>query len=226
VAPREASADAIASPAAAADVAPDPPAVAPDAATCLRALSAVAPLDDASAMAPVLAAMRVRALAPGESWLRVGDPADQECLLVQGLLRSSVGDHQGREVTLCFHQGPAALTPAVARVDAQGRSRIDCQALAPSWVATFPSELLVRCMVQSPAVQRWGDAVLRAELLRRADREWSLAAQSAAERLARFRADHSGLESRIPQHLVASYLGITAVSLSRLRGQARRQEAR
>jgi CRP-like cAMP-binding protein len=194
---------------------------APDTAACLQALRAIAPMEDETGFAPVLAAMQPRRLAAGELLLRVGDTGDRECLLLSGILRSSVADAQGREVTLAFHQGPTALTPALARADAQGFSRIDCQALTLAWVAEFPAALLVDCMLRHPAVQRWGDAVLRAELLRRADREWSLAALPAAERLALFRREHPGLEGRIAQHHVASYLGITPVSLSRLRAQER-----
>lgn len=178
-------------------------------------------MDDEAAFSPVLAAMQPRALAAGEALLRVGDHGDRECLLLTGILRSSVADAEGREVTLAFHQGTSALTPAIARMDAEGRSRIDCVALTPAWVAEFPAALLVACMVRSPSVQRWGDAVLRAELLRRADREWSLAALPAAQRLALFRQQHPGLEHRIAQHHIASYLGITPVSLSRLRAQER-----
>jgi CRP-like cAMP-binding protein len=194
----------------------------PDQAELLNALRHVAPISDEAGFAPVLAAMQLRALSAGDPLMRVGDRGDRECLLLSGILRSSVGDGEGREVTLAFHQGRAALTPAIARMDAQGRSRIDCQALTPAWVAEFPAALLVQCMLRSPAVQRWGDAVLHAELLRKADREWSLAALPAAQRLASFDAQHPELGPQVAQRHVASYLGITPVSLSRLRAQARK----
>ncbi|HWJ95323.1 MAG TPA: hypothetical protein VNT33_11400, partial [Telluria sp.] len=71
----------------------------------------------------------------------------------------------------------------------------------------------------NPAIQRWGDAVLRAELVRRADREWSLAALPARERLLELRRRRPDLEQLVPHRHIASYLGISAVSLSRLRGQ-------
>jgi len=193
----------------------------PDRAACLRALQTVAPMDDETGFTPLLAAMQPRPLMAGDPLLRVGDPGERECLLLTGILRSSVADAHGREVTLAFHQGPAALTPAIARVDAAGRSRIDCQALTMAWVAEFPAALLVQCMLRSPGVQRWGDAVLRAELLRRADREWSLAALPSAQRLALFEQQHPALQGQIAQYHVASYLGITPVSLSRLRAQKR-----
>jgi CRP-like cAMP-binding protein len=107
------------------------------------------------------------------------------------------------------------------RVVVDDRSRVHCHALTAAVVAGFEASLLLDCMLRVPSVQRWGDAVMRAELMRRVDREWALAALPAMERLQHFRAQFPGLVARIAQHHIASYLGITPVSLSRLRAQER-----
>lgn len=197
-------------------------AAADERAAVLRIAAALAPLAecDQAALAPVLDALRFRSLAAGEMLVRIGEPGERECFVLHGVIGTWVGDAQGREVMLALHEGPAALAPAVGRV-AQGRSRVNCQALTAARVAEFPAATLLEGMLRHPAIQRWGDAVLRAELLRRADREWALAALPAAERLARLRALHPGLEDRITHRHIASYLGITPVSLSRLRARAR-----
>jgi CRP-like cAMP-binding protein len=179
----------------------------------------LAPLDEA-AFEPVMRTITLRHLAPGEALLHAGAPGAREYFVLEGVLRTWVADVQGREVTLAFHAAPGVLMPAIART-ADGRSRVHCQALSASCVAGFEAATLVDCMLQAPAVQRWGDAVLRAELMRRVDREWALAALPALERLQHFRAQFPGLEGRIAQRHVASYLGITPVSLSRLRAQER-----
>ena len=171
---------------------------------------------------PLLAGLRAGLLAPGEALLRPGDAPALECVVIEGLLRSWVGDSEGRAVTLDFHPGPCALTPAIARTDAHG-ARIHCEALLPTRVLVFEAALLERCMLASPAVQRWGDRILRQELTRRADREWALAALSARERLQQLRRRWPTLEAQVAHHHIASYLGITPVSLSRLRGQLRRE---
>lgn len=188
-----------------------------------RALQAiattVAPLAEVS-LETLFEAITVQHLAPGDVLLREGERGAREFFVLDGVLKSWVGDAQGREVTLAFHVGPGILTPAIARV-ADGRSRVHCQALTLVCVAGFEAETLVSCMLHDPAIQCWGDAVLRAELARRVDREWSLAALPAAQRLQQFRQQFPGLEARIAQHHIASYLGITPVSLSRLRAQER-----
>jgi CRP-like cAMP-binding protein len=175
---------------------------------------------DGSALVPLMRHMRVVQLQGGEALLRAGDAPAIECFVLQGLLRTWVGDAQGRSVTLDFHEGPCALTPSVVRT-LQGRSRVHCDAVGSARLVVFDAQSLVDCMPMSTAVQCWGDAVLRAELMRRADREWALAALSAQERLLACRAAWPGLESLVPHRHLASYLGITPVSLSRLRAKLR-----
>ncbi|MES2949029.1 MAG: Crp/Fnr family transcriptional regulator [Pseudomonadota bacterium] len=183
----------------------------------------IAPVD-ASAFAPLLRDMRVVQLKPQDVLLRVGDTPPMECFVLDGVLRSWLGDAQGRAVTLDFYLGPCAMTPAIARSRA-GQSRIHCEALTAARVVLFEAEALSRTMMADIAMARWGDAVLTQELVRRVDRELALATQPAKERLLSLRSDKPGLEEVVPQHHLASYLGMTPVSLSRLRGQLRRAGA-
>ena len=190
-----------------------------DRSAVLAIADAIAPLDHA-AFGAVLRGMQCRSLAAGEPLLRAGDRDPPEYFVLDGILKTSVADAEGREATLAFHTGPGVLMPAITRMAGE-RSRVDCTAMTPARVAGFSSAALLDCMLAHPSVQRWGDAVLRAELVRRADREWSLAAQPALQRLLDFRRAHPGLEERVAHHHIASYLGITPVSLSRLRAQLR-----
>jgi CRP-like cAMP-binding protein len=179
----------------------------------------IAPLDR-EAFEPVLSAMRCASHEPGDLVITVGEREPHEYFVLSGILKTFVGDAEGREATLAFHVGPCTLMPSITRV-ADGCSRVNCIAMTPTRVASFPSDTLMQCMVASPSIQRWGDTVLQAELVRRADREWALAALSAAERLLLFRREHAGLEEAIAHHHIASYLGITPVTLSRVRAQVR-----
>ncbi|MEJ6001666.1 Crp/Fnr family transcriptional regulator [Paucibacter soli] len=200
-------------------VSPSPPqALRIELLACIAALSAPGATIEARAFEPLLAQMQLRDLQAGETLLRVGDHGEREVMVLRGCLRSWVGDREGRSVTLGFHVGPCALPPAITR-HAEGRSRIQCDALGPARVASFGAEALSRLMRSEPCVGAWGDHILRGELLRRAEREWALAALPARERLLQFRAQFPGLEAQVAQHHIASYLGITPVSLSRLRAQ-------
>lgn len=190
-----------------------------DWAQALQIAQVFAPLAAAD-FAPVLQGLRCEDLAPGQTLFHMGQARPQECFVLRGLLRSSVADAQGREVTLGFHAGPCALPPAITR-SMQDRSRVDCVALEASRVALFDPEALVQAMVAHAPVRAWGDAVLRHELLRMAQREWALAAWTGAQRLQQLRADCPGLEDRVPHRMIASYLGMTPVNFSRLRNAAK-----
>lgn len=176
---------------------------------------------DREAFATLYPVMRVRHLAPQEALFQVGDHPAMECFVLDGLLRSWLGDAHGRAVTLDFHAGPCALTPAIARSSTLGRSRIQCEALAATRVVLFSAEALSQCMVQHSSVAGWGNAVLTQELMRRVDKELALATQTARDRFLTLCAEHPTLLGSVAQHHLASYLGITPVSLSRLRGQLR-----
>lgn len=178
---------------------------------------AFAPVSEAD-FDPLLQALDCRDLGAGEGLLHAGQADAREFFVLSGLVRLSVGDAQGREVTLGFCAGPGVLPPSITR-SREGRSRIDATALEPTRVAGFDTALLTATMLRCPAVQRWGDAVLRGELVRKSDREWQLAALPAAERLALLREAMPGLEQRVAHRLIASYLGVTPVTLSRLRRQ-------
>ncbi len=190
-----------------------------DRAQALQIAQMFAPLAAAD-FAPVLQGLRCEDLAPGQVLFHMGQARPQECFVLHGLLRSSVADAQGREVTLGFHAGPCAMPPAITR-SMQDRSRVDCVALEASRVALFDPETLVQAMVAHAPVREWGDAVLRHELLRMAQREWALAAWTGAQRLQQLRADCPGLEDRVPHRMIASYLGMTPVNFSRLRSAAK-----
>jgi CRP-like cAMP-binding protein len=184
-----------------------------------RIAESIAPLDR-EAFEPVMRAMRCSNHDAGDTVIAVGERGPREFFVLSGILKTFVGDADGREATLGFHVGPGIMTPAIARVT-DDCSRVNCVAMTGARVASFPSQALVDCMVANPAVQRWGDAVLRGELMRRADREWALVALPATQRLLRFRQEHGPLEDLIAHHHIASYLGITPVTLSRIRAQLR-----
>lgn len=160
--------------------------------------------------------MTLHVLTEKEHLYRDGDINDTEYFVISGLLRSYVVSHEGEDVTMGFYLGPGILSPSVTRCN-EGKSLFHCEALEESTVVSFPFESLVRLMQKDNDVQAWGDAVLRQDLLTRARREWVLAALSGAEKLEEFRVNFGDLEQRVPHYHIASFIGVTPVTLSRLR---------
>ncbi len=171
-----------------------------------------------SAFTKLWPVMRVVRLHAGELLCRVNQQPAQEFLLLEGVVRTSLCDLHGRSVTFDFYQGPCAIAPAITRSKAN-TSRVDCEALSAAHVVVFGADALSEAMLQNLDLATWGNAVLHRELIKRADKEIALVSQSASERLTAIYQDMPEVYRTVPQHHLASYLGITPVSLSRLRKQ-------
>ena len=143
-----------------------------------------------------------------------------EYLLLDGLLRSLILDEKGNETTVAFHSGPCVVTPCIARSD-YSRSLVSCEAVQTSRIVRFPENALMDLMRKDENASRWGNRVMQVELVRRSKREWSLAAESGAQRLDRFEKEHPDVASVVSAKIIATYLGITPVTLSRLRNTGR-----
>jgi CRP-like cAMP-binding protein len=72
-------------------------------------------------------------------------------------------------------------------------------------------------MIEVLEIRNFANTVLQNELLAKIDKEIGLASLSAKDRLLHFRNKYPLLENIIPHPDIASYLGITNISLSRLR---------
>ena len=127
----------------------------------------VAPIG-ADEFKPVLRTLRFSRHPVNQLIIERGEANPGEMFILEGIVRTFLSDTDGREVTLNFHVGPCTYTPSIGR-ELRSISRVDCASLTPVRVARFPSDALIKCMVENKGVQRWGDTVLRDELIRRAD---------------------------------------------------------
>jgi len=181
----------------------------------IRLANSEAPIE-AEKLAPLLSVLKRVQRNAGDELFRIGEKNDLEYFVVGGLLRTYVVNSEGGDVTLGFYDAPTVLSPSITRCHG-GLSTVICEALENSVVYEFPFAALLDLMSTDSAMHRWGNAVLRNDLLRRSQRELSLVSMNGSERLQDFRNRFNDLESRISHPPIASYLGMTPVSLSRLR---------
>jgi CRP-like cAMP-binding protein len=163
--------------------------------------------------------LRRKRLHKGSYLSQQDQPETDEFVLLEGCLVSSICDQDGKEICVGFYVGPCVVTPNIARTR-EGVSLVSIAATTDAVLARINSDQLSNLMISSEPVRNWANGVLRDALCRKVDREWCLAALKGAERLIWFRQSFPGYEDIFAHGLIASFLGITPVTMSRLRSSS------
>ena len=158
-----------------------------------------------------------RELARNEHRARAGGHDSHEYFVLEGVLHRCVIGQEGESITSAFHVEGTVITPHFARTR-QGRSLFTIEALTPVIVAAVPVTEFDRLRYASKDMQAFGMRVVEHELMDSIHRSTAFRENSAADRLVALRAEFPGLENKVPHACIASFLGITSVSFSRLRG--------
>lgn len=177
-------------------------------------------LSDSDCFDAFLSSWRRKQVSKEAHLARQGHPEKSEFILLDGCLASSICDQDGKEVCVGLYVGPCVVTPNIARAR-DGVSLVSMVATTDASIARMDTDLLLSKMISSVPVRDWANNVLRDALSQKVDREWCLAALSGAERLSWFRRKFPDHEDIFTHALIASYLGITPVTMSRLRTSAR-----
>lgn len=164
------------------------------------------------------AIFKPRVVEKDEYLLQTGGEVHELYFVSEGLLRIYYLNDEGKESNKAFPtEGGLAGPLASALLNVP--SRYGIQALEPSVILAVRYKDYFALLDQHPTYDRLARKMMEWLLGRRELREQSLLQQSAKERYLDFKEQFSDLLNRIPQYHIASYLGITEVSLSRLRGE-------
>lgn len=191
---------------------------------CFKALYSfihnVAPLVPQEEMERFFSKAVKKELSKGELFVREGDICRHLLFINRGLLRYYVL-HEGHDYTKDFAvdlQNP--FCTAYSSFICQKPSSIWIEALEPSevliWQARDVMPLFERDPLWVPFAKKMADYMI----LRKERKELDIIKCSAEERYHRFLLDFPGLSQRVPQYHIASYLGITPESLSRIRSKS------
>ncbi len=150
------------------------------------------------------------------TFIKIDTFNDFDYFLLNGICRSFIVNHKGESISISFFQDRTILTPNIARTF-NNQSTLNFEALTDITLARFKAIELVKLMREISEMRDFANAVLQKELILKSKKELSNASVNAKERLIRFREEFNSLENLIPHPLIASYLGITNISLSRIR---------
>lgn len=175
-------------------------------------------------MAKLAAACSLKTFAKGEHPLRAGDVAGHLYFVVAGLLRYYFVDHRTGDVrTGQFFDEGSIFTDAGSFIAGTPATQ-SVEALEACEVLLVPRTALHAGFAKDHALERFGRLVVEEALIGSQRRTTNLLRLGPDELYRTFVTARPEVARRVPQYLIASYLGITPEALSRIRGRlAKRQ---
>ncbi len=158
-------------------------------------------------------------LKKGEPIAKVGQTNNLEYFLIKGICKSFLYTPEGEDITISFFMSGSILSPNTTR-SLEGKSILNIRALTDIEIATINADELERLMIEDLEIRHFANTVLRKELMTKVQKEIGLASLKGKDRLERLRKQFPNIENLVPHTDIASYLGITTISLSRLRTQS------
>lgn len=139
-------------------------------------------------------------------------------ILIKGLVRGFFLDNVGREITDCFEMEPG--TPLVSSFELGEPSLISLEAMEECTFVSIPLEFLMPLLenVEVLKIYNW---YLTCSLRRHWEAKMMLSQYTARERYLWFLEKYPGVIDKVSHRHIASFLGMTAVSLSRVRRDVR-----
>lgn len=127
-------------------------------------------------------------------------------------------DDDLQPVTTGIYQNEIVITPHFTRTT-NGQSIFSLQALTDCTYLKVPAGVFRDISEQNEQIRMFGRAVVEKEFIRNLYFEVLFRSFSAKDRLIFFRNNYPLLENIIPHTIIASFIGITPVSFSRLRNE-------
>ena len=157
-----------------------------------------------------------RSLDINEHWINASDACIELCYILEGLIRIYYIDESGSELNQHFYQAGEVIAPINAIISKEP-CQYYIQALEPSRIMLADYNNLYAQGYDNPEWLRLEIKMLQRVFVKNARHEARLLLGNAEQRYLWFKKSYPELLNRLAQYHIASFLGITPVSLSRLR---------
>lgn len=151
-----------------------------------------------------------------DSLLKEGETCNHIFFVAKGLLRSYTLDVNGKEHLLQFAPENWLISDRSSTLF-DGKSDLYIDAIEDSDIILLPSDFLEKMSEYSPSFQKFNIFALNNHIRHLHKRINLLISSSAEVRYLEFIKLYPNIIARVPQWMIASYLGITPESLSRVR---------
>jgi CRP-like cAMP-binding protein len=139
-----------------------------------------------------------------------------EYIIIKGIAHRHNISVDGEPVTTGFFFNGSVVTPHFART-VKNQSIFSLEAITELVAAEIPVTAMDYLRYNNDAFMKFGQLVLERELTENLQNQIAFRSVTARIRLQILRKRFPELENHVPHHIIASYLGITNVSFSRLR---------
>lgn len=145
-----------------------------------------------------------------------GEQSTEMGLILKGVFRSFYIDQNGNDVTKYFHVQDEILFSYYAHLS-QTKARYSIQALEDSEILVTKISEFEKVVEGNYPLLLFYKKMVDAMLVKKEKHASSFTLLSSSQRYQQFLADYPCLENHIKQYQLASYMGITPVTLSRIR---------
>jgi CRP-like cAMP-binding protein len=173
-------------------------------------------IHDLDRSSPWLQGMSQKSFAADDYLVRVGDRDDSMYVLLSGLVRLFYTTPDGRERNKAFFRTGQVTGPVSAAMTSTP-APFSIQALEPVDTLVFSFQAMTEAARSNLSVARASQQLLAEAFIRNEQREAMLLTCNAEQRYQWLLENEPELLQRVAQFHIASYLGIDAVSLSRLK---------
>lgn len=152
----------------------------------------------------------------GDYFAREAELSKQIGFLTKGVIRAFYRNHEGLEYNKHFFISNN-MVGAYSSLITHKKNKINLQCLTDCqlWVADYKE--IQNLYDLFPEFERFGRRIAELFFVNKEQRELEIVLLNADERYLIFQKEYPELEQLIPQYHIASYLGISATQLSRIR---------
>ena len=164
------------------------------------------------------ARFKIRKYLKGQFVVQNGDTCKYENFVLSGCLKTFYIDNEGREHIVMFAV-ENWWTADMGSFITQTPADFNIQCIKNSFLAQIHYEDLEQLYLQVPKLERFFRIIIQKAFVSSQKRIINNFSLPAKERYLQFREQYPQIEQRVPQYMVASYLGITKEFLSKIRNQ-------